>query len=112
LETVGRNAQVLLKHVSDLLDVAKLEAGGVELDRSRVDLVELVRRTVSLFEVVAREREVELSVETPEYLARMVDPGKLERVLLNLLSNAMKFVPEGGRVRAGSCVEGDGVVLS
>jgi signal transduction histidine kinase len=112
LETVERNAQLLLKHVSDLLDVAKLEAGGVELDRSRVDLVELVRRTVSLFEVVAREREVELSVETPEYLARMVDPEKLERVLLNLLSNAMKFVPDGGRVRAGLCVEGDGVVLS
>ena len=112
LGTIERNAQVLLKHVSDLLDVAKLETGGMELDRSRVELVELVRRTVSLFEVVAREREVELSVETSEDVALLADPEKLERVLLNLLSNAMKFVPDGGQVRAGLCVEGDDVVLS
>src|SRR5262249_42131676 len=60
LETVERNAQALLKHVNDLLDVAKLDAGRMELDRSRVELVALVRRTVSLFDVVAREREVAL----------------------------------------------------
>ncbi len=112
LETIERNAQALLKHVSDLLDVAKLEAGRMEFDRSRLDLVELVRRTTSLFEVVAREREVELSVGTPDSLPVMADPGKLERVLLNLLSNAMKFVPDGGRVRVGLGVEGDDVVLS
>jgi signal transduction histidine kinase len=112
LETVERNAQALLKHVSDLLDVAKLEAGRMELDRSRLDLVELARRTTSLFEVVAREREVELSVGTPDSLPVMADPEKLERVLLNLLSNAMKFVPDGGRVRVGLGVVGDDVVLS
>ncbi len=112
LETVERNAQALLKHVSDLLDVAKLEAGRMELDRSRLDLVELVRGTASLFESVAREREVELSIETPDSLPLMADREKLERVLLNLLSNAMKFVPDGGRVRVGSCVEGHDAVLS
>jgi len=112
LETVERNAQALLKHVSDLLDVAKLEAGRMELDPSRFDLVELVRRTASLFDAVAREREVELSVEGPDSLALMADPAKLERVLLNLLSNAMKFVPDGGRVRVGLRVEGDAVVLA
>src|SRR5262245_60539173 len=99
LETVERNAQALLKHVNDLLDVAKLEAGRMELDRSPLDLVELVRRTVSLFEIVAREREVELSIETPDALPMMADAEKLERIVLNLLSNAMKFVPDGGRVR-------------
>jgi signal transduction histidine kinase len=112
LETVERNAQVLLKHVSDLLDVAKLEASGAELDRSRVDLAALVRRTVSLFEVVARERKVALQVETPAELALPADAGKLERVLLNLLSNAMKYVPDGGRVQTAVRIEGDDVVLS
>jgi len=112
LATVERNAQALLKHVSDLLDVAKLEAGRMELNRSRFDLVELVRRTASLFEIAARERKVELSVETPDSLAVTADPEQLEHVLLNLLSNAMKFVPDGGRVRVGSCVEGHDVVLS
>ncbi|HUE31083.1 MAG TPA: histidine kinase dimerization/phospho-acceptor domain-containing protein, partial [Verrucomicrobiae bacterium] len=74
LETVERNAQALLKHVSDLLDAAKLEAGRMELHRSRFDLVELVRRTASLFEVVAREREVELSIDTPDSLGLTADP--------------------------------------
>jgi len=112
LETVERNAQVLLKHVSDLLDVAKLEASGAELDRSRLDLVALVRRTVSLFDVVARERQVALQVEAPSELVLVADAGKLERVLLNLLSNAMKFVPDGGRVQTVVRAEGDRVVLS
>jgi signal transduction histidine kinase len=112
LETVERNAQALLKHVSDLLDVAKLEAGRMELDRTRLDMVELVRRTASLFESVARERAVELSVETPVSLPMAADRAKVERVLLNLLSNAMKFVPDGGRVRVRLCLEGRGVILS
>jgi signal transduction histidine kinase/FixJ family two-component response regulator len=110
LETVERNAQALLKHVTDLLDVAKLEAGRMELDRSDVDLVALVRRTVSLFEIVARERSVELSVETPDALWASVDGAKLERVLLNLLSNAIKFAE--GRVRGRLLVEGGEIVLS
>src|SRR6185503_4819550 len=112
LETVERNAQALLKHVNDLLDVAKLEAGKRELERTKLDLVELVRRTASLFEVVAREREITLSVETPDALPFVADSPKLERVVLNLLSNAMKFVSDGGRVRVGLCVDGPRVVLS
>jgi len=95
LETVERNAQSLLKHVTDLLDVAKLEAGRMELHPSELDVVELVRRTASLFEVVARERGVDLSIETPRSLSMVADAEKVERVLLNLLSNAMKFAPDG-----------------
>jgi signal transduction histidine kinase len=112
LETVERNAQALLKRVSDLLDVAKLEAGRMEVTRARCDVVEIVRRTAALVEAVARERGVELSIATPPSLFLMADPEKLERVLLNLLSNAMKFVPDGGRVRIEARVEGDDVVLS
>jgi signal transduction histidine kinase len=112
LEIVERNAQALLKHVSDLLDVAKLEAGRMEPNVSALDLAELVRRTASLFEVVARERGVTLAIEAPETFAFAADAPKLERVLLNLLSNAMKFVPDGGRVRVGLDAADDGVVLS
>jgi signal transduction histidine kinase len=112
LETVERNAQALLKHVNDLLDVAKLDAGGMKLDRSPVDLAELVRRTTSLFEGLARDREVELVIETPGATPVTADPDKLERVLLNLVSNAMKFVPDAGWVRVGLGVEGGAAVLA
>ena len=112
LETVERSAQALLKHVSDLLDVAKLDAGRMDVQRSALDLVPLVRRTASLFEVVAAERRVDLAVETPPSLVASADASKLERVLLNLLSNAMKFVPDGGHVRVRLCADGPNVVLS
>lgn len=112
LETVERNAQALLKHVSDLLDVAKLEAGPMEINRSPVDVAELVRRSAALFDVAAADRRIDLVVETPESLRLMADPTKLERVLLNLLSNAMKVVTDGGRVRVGVRAEGPYVVLS
>src|SRR5262249_6843078 len=112
LETVERNAQALLKHVNDLLDVAKLEAGGTDLERSRVDLVDVVRRTASLFDAVARDRRIPLSIDAPDGLPPLADPRKLERVLLNLLSNALKFAPDGGRVGVGVSVEADHAVLS
>jgi signal transduction histidine kinase len=112
LETVERNAQGLLKHVSDLLDVAKLEAGRMELERSRFDLTALVRRTVSLFDIVAQERAVELSVVAPDSCPLVADATKIERVLLNLLSNAMKFVPDGGRVRVEVAPAEESVELS
>jgi len=112
LETVERNAEALLKNVTDLLDVAKLEAGMVELERSPLDLVELVCRTTSLFEIVARERDVDLSVDTPEAVRLVGDAGKLERVVLNLVSNALKFVPDGGRVRIAVTAVANAVVLT
>jgi signal transduction histidine kinase len=112
LETIERNARALLKHVNDLLDIARLEAGKMALDRSRIDLAALVRCTASLFEVVVRERGVALSVATPDSLAVLADADKIERVLLNLLSNAVKFVPDGGHVQVELAVAGEGVVLT
>jgi signal transduction histidine kinase len=112
LETVERNAGALLKHVSDLLDVATLDTGRMELDRSRVDLVRLVRRTASLFDVVAHGRAIALTIDAPDRLVLTADGAKVERVVLNLLSNAMKFVPDGGRVRVALCREERGIVLS
>jgi signal transduction histidine kinase len=112
LETVERNAQALLKHVSDLLDVARLEVGRMEIQRAPLDLAELVRRSVSLFEIVARERRVDLSADAPARLLLLADAAKLERLLLNLVSNAMKFAPDGGRVRAALRDDGAHVVLT
>jgi PAS domain S-box-containing protein len=98
LETIDRNAQMLLKYVNDLLDIAKLEAGKMSVNYSQVDLVGLVRLTAAYFETVAQDRRVEFLVTTPASLPGQVDPEKLQRVFLNLLSNAFKFVPDGGEV--------------
>src|SRR5262245_55349865 len=98
LDVVMRNARSLLKTVNDLLDVSKLEAGKLAPGYSRVDLSKIVRLTCSLFEGIARERNVDYSVEVPPSLMAEVDSEMIQRILLNLLSNAFKFGAVGGRI--------------
>jgi signal transduction histidine kinase len=98
LEVVRRNAAVLLKHVNDLLDIAKLEAGKMKPSYVAADLAVLIRRMTGNFDGLAREREIALTVDAPPALPIEVDVDMIERVLLNLLSNAFKFTPSGGRI--------------
>ena len=98
LELIARNARTLLKHVNDLLDVAKLEAGKMTLDYSPVDAARLLRRIGSHFEGNARERAIAFEVVAPETAPAEIDREKLERVFLNLLSNAFRYASSDGRV--------------
>jgi signal transduction histidine kinase len=98
LDVVMRNARSLLKTVNDLLDVSKLEAGKLTPVYARTDLAKTVRLTCTLFEGIARERRVEYSVVAPETLVAEADPEMIQRVLVNLLSNAFKFGADGGRI--------------
>jgi len=108
LETVRRNASTLLKHVNDLLDVAKLEATKMVTNYARVDLATLVRVVAAHFDAIARQKQITFDVQTPAQLPAEADPEKLERVVLNLLSNAFKFTPDGGRIKVEvSALEGD-----
>ncbi len=99
VETVLRNARLLLRHVNDLLDVARLEAGKMTLVRERFDLAGLVRRVASNFESYAARRGDVFTVNAPGPVEAELDPDKIERVLMNLLGNAFKFTPVGGRIR-------------
>jgi signal transduction histidine kinase len=101
LQVVDRNARLLLRHVNALLDAAKLEAGAMVPAYAEVDLAGLVRLGASNFDSLARERGITFHVEAPGTLAARADAEKLERVLINLLSNAFKFTPMRGSV---SCV--------
>ncbi len=99
LEVVRRNARTLGRHVEDLLVVARIEAGQIEVRRGDVDVAFLVRFVAGHFEVLASEQQIAFAVEAPESLVVMADPDLLQRMVLNLLSNAFKFTPTGGRVR-------------
>jgi signal transduction histidine kinase len=105
LEVVARNSRLLLKHVNDLLDVSKLEAGQMKPNYANVDLAALIRLVSAYFESAGKDRRLESVLELPGTMEVQVDPEKVERVLLNLLSNAYKFTPDGGRVR---CTLSDG----
>jgi PAS domain S-box-containing protein len=98
LSVVQQNALLLLRHVNDLLDVSKLEAGKMGLAYRHLDLAALVRLTAGHFVALAAERRMQYRVDTPEVLQAQVDGDKVQRVLLNLLSNAFKFTPDGGSI--------------
>ena len=99
LEMIIRNARLMLSHVNDLLDASKLEAGQLALDYAELDLTNLVRLAAAHFETAAADRGITYTVLTSDYLAAQVDPGRVQRVLLNLLSNALKFTPDAGTIR-------------
>ncbi|MBI4791855.1 MAG: response regulator [Deltaproteobacteria bacterium] len=98
LQVVERNARLLYRHVSDLLDVSKLDAGRMQMEYARTDLAALARFVASHFEVLAAEKQIRFTVDTIDVLPGQVDTAKCQRVLLNLLSNAFKFTPDHGAI--------------
>ncbi|MDP1663774.1 MAG: ATP-binding protein [Methylobacter sp.] len=97
-EMVLRNARLLYRHVTDLLDTAKLEAGRMPLIWTPIDLAALTRAMASHFEALAAERKIDYAVMIPDTLPVEADGEKLQRVLVNLLSNAFKFTPDFGAI--------------
>jgi signal transduction histidine kinase len=112
LAVVRRNALLLHKYVNDLLDVSKLEAGKLELCYSRVNVVSMARTVAGMFESMVSERGIQVQIEaTGEALAE-VDGEKVQRVFMNLLSNAFKYAPDGSTVRLTLTGEGDHLTLT
>ncbi|WP_167884840.1 hybrid histidine kinase/response regulator LvrA [Leptospira fluminis] len=106
-QVMERNAQTLLKHVNDLLDISKVEAGKMNVDYAEVDVSKLLQRIASHFDSVAVERSILFDVDTSGQLFAELDPAKVERIFLNLISNAFKFAPVGGKVSCSAKKLGD-----
>ncbi|HYB34502.1 MAG TPA: ATP-binding protein [Mycobacterium sp.] len=99
LELIVRNAQLLLRHVNNLLDAARLEAGSVQPNYTHVDVAEQVRLGASLFESLAVDRDINFRVDSDQPVTAALDREHLQQILVNLLSNAFKFTQPGGTVR-------------
>jgi PAS domain S-box-containing protein len=100
-EMMLRNARLLYRHVTDLLDAAKLESGQMKVEYSHLDVGSLVRTTAAQFEPLAKEKDIDYHVNVPAQMEADADGEKLQRVLINMLSNAFKFTPECGRIEVG-----------
>ena len=98
LEVVDRNAERLLRLVNDLLFVARLEAGQLDLHPSELDLAAIVRQSVSEAEPRAAAKGIALSCNAAEVPIVQADKGRIFQLLDNLVSNAIKFTPEGGDI--------------
>ncbi|MDX1671820.1 MAG: ATP-binding protein [Balneolaceae bacterium] len=98
LQLMHKNGTRLLKMINQLLDLSKIDAGEIRMEMEPMNLSELVRETALAFVPMAESRKVNLEIDVDEGLCLMGDPQQLERVVRNLVSNALKFTPEKGRV--------------
>ena len=116
LSTARDSAKHLLQIINDILDLSKIEAGKIELERTDFDLKSLSRSVLSTFDMQARKKglrlDLDLDPEVPGYLKG--DPIRLRQVLVNLIGNAVKFTDHGGvsvEIRRADREEGGRVPL-
>jgi PAS domain S-box-containing protein len=114
IDDIHRSGEHLLDLINDVLDLSKIEAGKLDLHESEVALPDVIGECVSLMKGRANGANLSLRVELPPHLPLLrLDPRATKQVLLNLLSNAMKFTPPGGEVVARASERpGEGVDIS
>jgi signal transduction histidine kinase len=98
--------------VDDLFELSRIESGTLTLSPDEVEVGDLVSDAVAGMEAVARERSVRLTGEADGPLVIQADPRKLSRALSNLLANAVRHTPAGGRVHVAATAAGGGVVMT
>jgi len=97
--------------LTTLMDISEAETGVMRLDRTAVDVAAVAAETVELYEDVAEQKGVTLSREVPEGLLASADRPRLRQVLANVVDNAVKYTPSGGRVSIKGRSAGDDVVI-
>ena len=98
-ETISRNADVLTRLVEDFLDVSRFTLGQVALDVGPADIVAMVQGVAASLEPTARAKRIALRVHVEDDIPELIcDPTRMQQVIWNLVTNAIKFTPDGGQV--------------
>jgi signal transduction histidine kinase len=105
LGKIETSAGTLVDLVSDFLDLSKLEAGHLELIKEETDLGLLVQNCVENYSLLARDKQASLKAKLPRPLPKIqADPRRLDQVLMNLITNSIKFTPDKGEIEVGAGV--------
>ncbi len=96
---IQRSGRSLLEMINDILDLAKMESGKMQVRSTEFQIEHLIQAQYDMVHAMTEKKNIELSVESSPGLPPMFqDEGKVQQILTNLLSNAIKFTPEGGRI--------------
>ncbi|MCH9051958.1 MAG: PAS-domain containing protein, partial [Proteobacteria bacterium] len=106
---ITESGRHLLDLIEDILDLSRIEVGKLELYEEKVDVVKVVGACMMILRSRAEAGRIEIQISLPEDVPMlMADERKLKQILLNILSNAIKFTPAGGAVTLQAYVEKDG----
>ena len=100
--TIKWNSQRMLKLINQLMDFNRLENDALKLQVSNCDIIQVIRRTIEMFQINIQEKDISLKqYGIEDQFVVPIDPDKIDKVLTNLLSNALKFTPKGGEITCG-----------
>jgi two-component system, NarL family, sensor histidine kinase BarA len=106
---IQRSGRQLLEMINDILDMAKIESGKMNLKIRQFDLATVVVTQCNLAQPLSERKKIDLQYHVPSGLKPLIqDQGKLEQIINNLLSNAIKFTPDGGRIDVKAWRDGQG----
>jgi PAS domain S-box-containing protein len=112
LRDINRSGVHVLDLINDLLDISKIEAGKLELSYEAVDLNQIVSETVALLQPQANGQRIIIRTSLSRAVPRVVaDARSIRQIILNLVSNAIKFTPMNGQVIVSTVYEGNGEVV-
>jgi heavy metal sensor kinase len=109
LSTCLEESERILAMLDTLMDISEAETGTMRLALAPVDLDALVREVVSVYEDVAEDKQINLRTALDEALSVTGDRDRLRQVLANLVDNAIKYTPSGGRVTVSAAADGDSI---
>jgi PAS domain S-box-containing protein len=112
LDTIERNARVQAQLIEDLLDLSRISRGQLRLDQHRVALGTIIESARDAVRLAADRQNVTIDVSADPTAIVWGDPARLQQVVWNLLSNAIRFSPEGGCVTVRASCTGEEAVLS
>src|SRR5258706_2396980 len=112
LDVIERNARAQTKLIEDLLDVSRISTGKLRLNTKVISVGEMMEAAAEAVQTTAKAKGVELTVDPPSPPQRLVaDPDRIQQVIWNLISNAVKFTPARGHVRVDAAQMGEHVQI-
>ncbi|MEM9351492.1 MAG: ATP-binding protein [Planctomycetota bacterium] len=113
LNTIHSSGKHLLHLINDILDLSKVEAGKLELERRECNALQLIAEVITVMRAKADEKSLELSLETPSPVPETIvtDPTRLRQIVTNLVGNAIKFTEQGGVRVTLRLADGEGAPL-